>query len=183
MKSVIARALVAASAVGRRALLLPALLAALLLAVASQSAEAGYSDAIRKMVPGGRVISGYCVSSGCSRYHRGVDVGGRYGAPVRSIVYGRVSKVYYDPSGGYAVIVKDNRGRRWYFAHFRRRSSWLSPGERVYPGKLIGYLGSSGNATRAYPHVHFHVTYKGAPSARTRNAVNPKRVLRNWPNY
>jgi len=44
-----------------------------------------------------------------------------------------------------------------YYAHLKKASSLVNPGDTVYPGQRIAQVGSSGNSTD--PHLHFEVWY------------------------
>lgn len=90
-------------------------------------------------------------------YHTGVDLIAQSGTPVvapadSAIVFaGRSSSSYGTHVIGETVVGKTRY--RWIAAHMSRVS--VSAGDRVSEGKLIGYSGSTGNATG--PHVHFEV--------------------------
>lgn len=147
---------------------------------ANSGVGSGYQAAMRRMLPGGRIISGWCVSSSCGRIHHGVDVQAAMGSRVYAIERGTITYVAYNSSAGYMVAMRDEKGRLQYFAHFDRPSSHLWAGKRVSRGSLIGHVGMTGNARGTVPHVHFQITYAGAPSNSNRYAVNPASALANW---
>lgn len=117
----------------------------------------GLAAAISAMVPGGRNIGGWCVSLSCARMHHGIDVQAPMGTPVHAMAPGVITRVYVDGLGGNAVIWTDNAGRRHYNCHFDRFSSWLSPGQRIPAGHVIGYIGMTGNAQGTVPHTHWGI--------------------------
>jgi hypothetical protein len=99
-----------------------------------------------------------------------------YGQPVLSVARARVVKAEDrfkeqrsldpDPVGlreadGNYVILRLGRGRYAFYAHLRRGSVRVRPGQLVRPGQVIGELGNSGSSTG--PHLHFQVM--DAPSA------------------
>ena len=87
------------------------------------------------------------------RRHEGQDVMCRYGAEVLATEDGIIE---FDTSllGGRSARLHRPGGGYWYYAHL---SEWnldaFSTGDPVHAGDVIGYCGSTGNAT--VPHVHF----------------------------
>lgn len=63
--------------------------------------------------------------------------------------------------GGFGnyVVLSHSDGRLSYYAHMRRGSIAVMPGQRVRCGDPLGLVGSSGNSTG--PHVHFEVREGG----------------------
>lgn len=60
----------------------------------------------------------------------------------------------YRPLTGNCVFVQGNSGVAVY-AHLRRESVRVEPGQRVDAGEPLGAVGNSGNTTM--PHLHFHL--------------------------
>lgn len=60
----------------------------------------------------------------------------------------------YRPLAGNFAIVEGSDGCALY-AHFRKGSIRVEPGQRVAAGEQIGLVGNSGNSTM--PHLHFHL--------------------------
>ncbi len=60
--------------------------------------------------------------------------------------------------GGITIYQFDaSRTFSYYYAHLNRYAEGLREGQRVRRGELIGYLGSTGNASAAAPHLHFAI--------------------------
>ena len=57
--------------------------------------------------------------------------------------------------GGNAVYFNGNSGDRYYYAHLDSFASGIGGGVSVAVGDLLGYNGSSGNASYSVPHLHF----------------------------
>lgn len=97
-----------------------------------------------------------------ARFHRGVDFGAGYGAPIIAAADGRVIGSGW--AGGYGRQVKLTHagGISTSYSHMSR--AVVEPGSFVRQGQLIGYVGSSGLSTG--PHLHYEVHRNGA-------AVNP----------
>lgn len=56
---------------------------------------------------------------------------------------------------GNHVVVRLDDGRYVFYAHMRRGSVTVKPGQRVRRGQVLGQLGNSGNTSA--PHLHLHV--------------------------
>jgi murein DD-endopeptidase MepM/ murein hydrolase activator NlpD len=93
------------------------------------------------------------------RVHRAVDILAPKGTPVLSTDVGRVLKLRMGGSGGITVYAVDPDERFiYYYAHLDRYRKGLEEGQRLQKGDTIGYVGTSGNAPRDTPHLHFQVT-------------------------
>jgi murein DD-endopeptidase MepM/ murein hydrolase activator NlpD len=93
------------------------------------------------------------------RVHRAVDILAPRGTPVVSADRGRVLKMRMGGSGGITVYAVDPDERFiYYYAHLDRYRKGLAEGQRLQKGDTIGYVGTSGNAPRDTPHLHFQVT-------------------------
>ena len=93
------------------------------------------------------------------RVHRAVDILAPKGTPVVSTDVGRILKLRMGGSGGITVYAVDPDERFvYYYAHLDRYRKGLSEGQRLQKGDTIGYVGTSGNAPRDTPHLHFQVT-------------------------
>lgn len=91
------------------------------------------------------------------KFHHGVDLGLRTGAPVMSVFDGIVKLSTYGGGYGNYIIIRHENGLETLYAHLHRRK--VSVGQRVQAGDLIGWGGSTGYSTG--PHLHFEVRYKG----------------------
>ncbi len=90
---------------------------------------------------------------------------------MRSSTPGVVTKVGTDRLGGNVVTVTGPGGYHHYYAHLSRFAD-VRAGEWVEAGRVLGYVGVSGNARGTPPHLHYGVYL---PSWR---AVNPYSLLR-----
>ncbi len=103
---------------------------------------------------------------GGSEFHKGVDIsrGGIYGAPIVAADSGRVIQAgmgYYGTGyGGYGNVVAIDHGGGYstLYGHMSRVA--VGNGQQVKKGQIIGYVGSSGQATG--PHLHFEIRVNGA---------------------
>lgn len=126
----------------------------------------GYQDpeAYEAIVPvrGGWISAPFGVSPrymGGTVFHTGVDFAVPVGTEVVTPMGGTVAYVDYDPGGYGNVVVIENGGVQMLFAHLSY--ALVAPGDRVSPGKVIGFSGNSGFSTG--PHLHWEVRVNGQP--------------------
>jgi murein DD-endopeptidase MepM/ murein hydrolase activator NlpD len=95
---------------------------------------------------------------GGSRLHEAVDILAPRGTPVRAVEDGTVAKLFLSKAGGISVYQFDASERfTYYYAHLDRYAEGLREGQRVERGDVIGYVGTTGNAPRNTPHLHFAI--------------------------
>jgi murein DD-endopeptidase MepM/ murein hydrolase activator NlpD len=95
--------------------------------------------------------------------HEAIDLMAALGTPVHAVVTGRVVKLFTSKAGGTTVYEFDEaREYCYYYAHLDRYAKGLTEGARVGRGDVIGYVGSTGNASPDAPHLHFAVFELGA---------------------
>ncbi|GAC1695822.1 MAG: hypothetical protein NVS9B3_13910 [Gemmatimonadaceae bacterium] len=95
---------------------------------------------------------------GGGRAHRAVDIAAPRGTPVRSADDGIVYKINSNAAGGLVVYALDPARRYvYYYAHLSRYSATLREGMSVAKGELLGYVGTTGNAPKNAPHLHFQI--------------------------
>jgi hypothetical protein len=71
---------------------------------------------------------------------------------------GRVAKLFLSDAGGMTIYQFDpTETYAYYYAHLERYADGLKDGDRVQRGQVIGYVGTSGNAPRDTPHLHFAI--------------------------
>lgn len=102
----------------------------------------------------GRIVSrfGYRVYP-WRGFHKGLDVSGRYGAPVRATANGTVSFVGWRRGYGRTVIVKHGYGTTTLYAHNSKYA--VKAGQKVKKGQIVAHVGNTGFSTG--PHVHYEV--------------------------
>lgn len=83
--------------------------------------------------------------------HRGVDLRGRRGEPVRAVANGRVIMSTYNKYAGNKVAIKHRDGSISYYLHLHKRS--VNKGDWVKSYQMIGTVGATGRVTG--PHLHF----------------------------
>ena len=97
--------------------------------------------------------------------HEALDIMAARGTPVLSATDGRLLKLYSSVAGGTMVYAADASDRFiLMYGHLDRYADGLTEKMVVKRGQVIGYVGSTGNASEAAPHLHFAIA-RGHPSA------------------
>lgn len=90
------------------------------------------------------------------RTHEATDILAPRNTPVLAVDDGRVAKLFTSVRGGLTVYHFDpSETYCYYYAHLDRYAPGLKEGDRLRRGQLIGYVGVTGNADPATPHLHF----------------------------
>ena len=114
------------------------------------------------------------------RVHDAIDILAPRNTPVLAVEAGRIVKLFTSDKGGLTFYQFDPTNTySYYYAHLERYAPGLAEGNQVTKGQVIGYVGTSGNAPRDTPHLHFAITllppeknwWQGVP-------INPYPVLR-----
>ncbi len=97
--------------------------------------------------------------AGGARRHDAIDIMAPMGRPVVAAAPGRVEKLFFSQGGGgNTVYVRSNDGRwMYYYAHLSAYAPGLHEGQRLLRGAPIGFVGATGNANPAGPHLHFAI--------------------------
>jgi murein DD-endopeptidase MepM/ murein hydrolase activator NlpD len=102
------------------------------------------------------LVDTYEAPRGLGRPHHALDIMAPYGTPVLAAVDGTVRKLFTSRDGGLTIYQFDMKSERiYYYAHLDRYAGGLAEGVAIAQGSVIGYVGSSGNATT--PHLHFAI--------------------------
>lgn len=114
------------------------------------------------------------------RAHEAIDIMAPRGTPVRAVEDGRVAKLFKSVAGGLTVYQFDpTETFSYYYAHLDRYAASLKEGQPVHRGDVIGYVGSTGNASEDAPHLHFAVFQLGPDKQWWKgDPINPYDVLR-----
>lgn len=90
------------------------------------------------------------------RSHEGIDIFARRRTPVRSTTAGIVVRRGENALGGRTITILGPGGWRHYYAHLQTYAGH-AVGDRVAPGEVIGFVGTSGNAPADAPHLHYGI--------------------------
>jgi peptidoglycan LD-endopeptidase LytH len=114
-----------------------------------------------------------------NRSHEAIDIMAPRRAPVLAARDGTVAKLFTSKQGGLTIYEFDPAQTFcYYYAHLDAYAEGLREGQAIRRGEVIGYVGSTGNASPDAPHLHFaifkltpeHQWWKGDP-------INPYPVL------
>lgn len=93
--------------------------------------------------------------TGDRRFHAGTDLGAPTGTPILAAAKGQVETANW--MGGYGLTVTINHSSAQQTLYGHMSEIFVSPGQLVEPGTVIGRVGSTGNSTG--PHLHFEVRH------------------------
>ena len=132
------------------------------------TAPTGSLNGMALTVPVNGSVSSRFGSRGYSRstIHTGVDVAASSGTGIRTISPGTVVYSAYKGSYGNLIIIDHGNGVQSYYAHCS--ALYVSAGQTVGAGTVIGAVGSTGNSTGS--HLHLEMRINGAP-------INPQSYL------
>jgi murein DD-endopeptidase MepM/ murein hydrolase activator NlpD len=92
------------------------------------------------------------------RGHEAIDIHAPRGTPVLAVADGPIAKLFLSKPGGITIYQFDVTGQlAYYYAHLDRYADGLAEGQAVTRGSVIGYVGSTGNASPDAPHLHFAI--------------------------
>lgn len=129
--------------------------------VAAARADAEYFERQPLMVPVAGVAptalrDSYNAPRSGGRTHRALDIPARRGTPVVAAAEGTILTLRQNTLGGTTLYLLDSQRRFvYYYAHLDRYHDRVSQGVAVRQGDVLGYVGTSGNAPRNFPHLHF----------------------------
>jgi len=114
------------------------------------------------------------------RVHDAIDILAPAGTPVLAVADGTIEKLFNSDRGGLTVYQFEPGGRYcYYYAHLERYADGLAEKQTVTRGQVIGYVGSTGNASPEAPHLHFEIHTLGPEKQWWKGAsLNPYPVLR-----
>lgn len=109
------------------------------------------------------------ISTSFAWWHPGVDMANRAAPPVAASDGGRVVVAGWPDNYGYGnrVVIDHGNGYQTLYAHLS--NIYVSAGQSVSRGQVVGQMGSTGRSTGT--HLHFEVRFKGI-------AVNPLAILK-----
>lgn len=92
------------------------------------------------------------------RKHEGTDIMAPRGTPILAVNDGKIVKLFLSKPGGITIYHFDpSEEYCYYYAHLDRYADGVTEGMTVHRGDVIGFVGSTGNANPAAPHLHFEI--------------------------
>jgi murein DD-endopeptidase MepM/ murein hydrolase activator NlpD len=117
---------------------------------------------------------------GGARAHEAIDILAPRNTPVKAVDDGTIARLFESKAGGTTIYQFDPTEQFcYYYAHLERYVAGLHEGDKVKKGQIIGYVGTSGNAPKDTPHLHFAV-FKLTSAKRwwEGNPIDPYDILR-----
>ena len=113
------------------------------------------------------------------RVHEAIDILSPTGTPVLAVADGRIVKLFNSKPGGLTLYQFDtSETYAYYYAHLDGYAPDIVEGKQIKRGDLIAYVGSTGNANPAAPHLHFAVFELGPKKNWWQGkAINPYPLL------
>jgi murein DD-endopeptidase MepM/ murein hydrolase activator NlpD len=109
-----------------------------------------------------QLVDTYTDARSEGRVHDAIDIMAPRGTPVLAAVDGSIAKLFASERGGLTIYeFAPQSAWVYYSAHLDRYADGLAEGRAVHRGEVIGYVGSSGNASPDAPHLHFEVSRLG----------------------
>jgi murein DD-endopeptidase MepM/ murein hydrolase activator NlpD len=92
------------------------------------------------------------------RKHQAIDIMAPRGSAVLAVQDGRILRLSKGAKGGTTAYATDLEERFvYYYAHLDRYHANMYAGRPLMRGDTIGYVGTTGNAPKNVPHLHFQV--------------------------
>lgn len=105
-----------------------------------------------------QLVDTYTQSRAAGRVHEAIDIMAPAGTPVFAAIDGTVAKLFTSKLGGLTIYEFGPDGQRvYYYAHLQGYAPGLAEGQALKQGQVIGYVGSTGDASPEAPHLHFSV--------------------------
>jgi murein DD-endopeptidase MepM/ murein hydrolase activator NlpD len=154
-------------------------------AAAPSRAEAIGSLASRNLlipvegVTANKLTDSFDDSRALGRRHDAIDIMAPRGTQVRAVEDGTIAKLFTSKAGGLTIYQFDpTQSFSYYYAHLDHYASGLAEHQPVTRGQLLGYVGSTGNASESAPHLHFAIARLGTDRSWWKgDPINPYPLL------
>jgi len=113
------------------------------------------------------------------RRHDAIDIMAPRGTQVLAVDDGTIAKLFTSKAGGLTIYQFDpTQTFSYYYAHLDRYAADLAEHQQVHRGQLLGYVGSTGNASADAPHLHFAIARLDTDRSWWKgDAINPYPLL------
>jgi murein DD-endopeptidase MepM/ murein hydrolase activator NlpD len=109
-------------------------------------------------IAGSGLVQSYHDARSGGREHEALDILAPRNTPVVAVEDGTVAKLFFSKAGGNTIYQFDpGKDYCYYYAHLEGYAAGLKDGDRIHRGQTIGYVGTSGNAPKGTPHLHFAI--------------------------
>ena len=116
-----------------------------------------------------------------NRVHDAIDIMAPAGTPVVAVANGEIAKFFDSERGGITIYqYSADKKYVYYYAHLQSRAADLSEKQYVTQGRVIGYVGDTGNAGAGNYHLHFSIAILRDPKRYWEGEyINPFPLLKN----
>ena len=113
------------------------------------------------------------------RVHDAIDIMAPRGSQVIAADDGKVAKLFYSKFGGITLYQFDPTEKFvYYYAHMDSYAPGMIEGKQLHRGDLVGFVGSTGDASATAPHLHFAISVLGPEKHWWQaTAINPYPLL------
>jgi murein DD-endopeptidase MepM/ murein hydrolase activator NlpD len=112
------------------------------------------------------------------RRHGAIDIEAPWGTPVVASDDGVIHRLLESDRGGLGIYQMDQVPRCYYYGHLARYAFGLEEGAPVTRGDVLGFVGTTGNASEDAPHLHFAAyDVEGDGNCFSGTPVNPMTLL------
>jgi murein DD-endopeptidase MepM/ murein hydrolase activator NlpD len=126
-----------------------------------------------------RLVDTFNDARAVGRRHDAIDIMAPRGTEVHAADDGTIAKLFTSEAGGLTIYEFDRtQAFSYYYAHLDRYALGLAEHQMVRRGQLLGYVGSTGNASEDAPHLHFAIARLGTDRAWWKgDPINPYPLL------
>jgi murein DD-endopeptidase MepM/ murein hydrolase activator NlpD len=104
------------------------------------------------------LVSSFTDARGSSRRHEAIDILAPRGTEVLAVEDGKVAKIFTSDAGGLTLYQYDpSETFVYYYAHLDSYAPGLKEGVMLRKGDVVGTVGTTGNAPKNTPHLHFAI--------------------------
>lgn len=105
------------------------------------------------------LVSSFHDARGGSRRHEAIDILAPRGTDVLAVEDGKVAKIFTSAAGGLTLYQFDpSETFVYYYAHLDSYAPGLKEGSMLRKGDVVGTVGTTGNAPKDTPHLHFSIS-------------------------
>ena len=104
------------------------------------------------------LVASFTDARGSSRRHEAIDILAPRGTEVLAVEDGKVAKIFTSDAGGLTLYQFDpSESFVYYYAHLDNYAPGLKEGDMLRKGDVVGTVGTTGNAPKNTPHLHFAI--------------------------
>ena len=104
------------------------------------------------------LVSSFTDARGSSRRHEAIDILAPRGTDVLAVEDGKIAKIFTSDAGGLTLYQFDpSETFVYYYAHLDSYAPGLKEGMMLRKGDVVGTVGTTGNAPKNTPHLHFAI--------------------------